>query len=75
MSFSNPTAPKKEKPREEKVNSHTKNICYDERSSDFVQAGTNYGQGFRVPVGHTSNPKSKVDALPYGCKAVNIEAE
>lgn len=39
---------------------------YDERSSCFVSAGTNYGKGHRQPVGREGNPKSKVDVLPYG---------
>ena len=39
---------------------------YDQRSSNFVNAGTHYGVGINQPVGHKGNPKSKVDALPYG---------
>lgn len=39
---------------------------YDQRSSNFVNAGTNYGVGINQPVGHTGNPKSKVDILPFG---------
>lgn len=37
---------------------------YDERSSCFVNAGTNYGTGFKQPVGHIDNGKHKVDVLP-----------
>jgi hypothetical protein len=37
---------------------------YDQRSSNFVNAGTHYGVGHRQPVGHTGNPKVTVDVLP-----------
>lgn len=39
---------------------------YDQRSSNFVNAGTHYGVGINQPVGHSGNPKNKVDVLPYG---------
>ncbi len=38
----------------------------DQRSSNFVNAGTHYGTGITQPVGHEGNPKQKVPALPYG---------
>lgn len=37
---------------------------YDERSSCYVNAGTNYGVGHTQPVGRSGNPKQKVDILP-----------
>ena len=37
---------------------------YDERSSNFVNAGTHYGVGLKQPVGHTGNPKQFADTLP-----------
>lgn len=37
---------------------------YDQRSSNFVNAGTHYGVGINQPVGHTGNPKRTVDVLP-----------
>jgi hypothetical protein len=37
---------------------------YDQRSSNFVNAGTHYGVGHRQPVGHEGNPKDKVAVLP-----------
>ncbi len=37
---------------------------YDQRSSNFVNAGTHYGVGHRQPVGHAGNPKIEVDVLP-----------
>lgn len=39
---------------------------YDQRSSNFVNAGTHYGTGINQPVGHPGNPKAKVDVLPHG---------
>lgn len=37
---------------------------YDQRSSNFVNAGTHYGVGINQPVGHFGNPKSTVPCLP-----------
>jgi len=37
---------------------------YDQRSSNFVNAGTHYGVGINQPVGHEGNPKPVVPALP-----------
>lgn len=37
---------------------------YDERTSCYVNAGSHYGIGFKQPVGHKGDPKSKVDVLP-----------
>lgn len=37
---------------------------YDQRSSNFVNAGTYYGVGHRQPVGHEDNPKQSVSVLP-----------
>lgn len=39
---------------------------YDQRSSNWVNAGTHYGVGINQPIGHEGNPKSRVDVLPYG---------
>jgi len=39
---------------------------YDQRSSCFVNAGTDYKVGHRNPVGHSGNPKPKADTLPFG---------
>jgi hypothetical protein len=39
---------------------------YDQRSSNFVNAGTHYGVGMNQPVGHKDNPKQYVDVLPFG---------
>ncbi len=37
---------------------------YDQRSSNFINAGTHYGVGVNQPVGHKGNPKQFVDAMP-----------
>lgn len=37
---------------------------YDQRSSNFINAGTHYGIAMRQPVGHEGNPKQEVDVLP-----------
>jgi len=39
---------------------------YDQRSSNFVNAGTHYGVGHAQPTGHFGNPKTKVTILPFG---------
>lgn len=36
---------------------------YDQRSSNFVNAGTHYGVGINQPVGHVGNPKSSADGI------------
>jgi hypothetical protein len=38
---------------------------YDQRSSNFINAGTHYGVGHKQPVGHQGNPKQIVDVLPH----------
>ncbi len=40
--------------------------AYDERSSSFINAGTNYGSANRQPVGHTGNPSTRAATLPFG---------
>ena len=39
---------------------------YDQRSSNFLSAGTHYGVGINQPVGHEGAPKQRVAVLPYG---------
>jgi hypothetical protein len=48
---------------------------YDQRSSNFVNAGTHYGVGINQPVGHEGNPKMRVDVLPYGRKSTMRDDE
>jgi len=66
-----PIAPKNQKPNDKPVNGKSSpwNFqCpqYDQRSSCFVNAGTNYGVGFNQPIGHLGEPKQRVDVLPFG---------
>jgi hypothetical protein len=37
---------------------------YDQRSSNFINAGTHYGIGIKQPVGHEGPAKQTVDVLP-----------
>jgi len=37
---------------------------YDQRSSNFVNAGTHYGVGHRQPIGHKGKALSEVPTLP-----------
>lgn len=54
---------------------------YDERTSCYVSAGTDYGIGVTQPVGHSGNPKSegvpkgKVNTLSTYPSSKKIEVE
>lgn len=39
---------------------------YDERTSCYLNAGTDYGIGHRQPIGRSGNPKPSVNVLPSG---------
>jgi hypothetical protein len=43
---------------------------YDQRSSNFINAGTHYGVGINQPVGHKGDPKPSVDVLPRDRRTV-----
>lgn len=43
---------------------------YDQRSSNFVNAGTHYGVGRNQPVGHEGNPKREAATLPRDRRTV-----
>src|ERR1051326_7248684 len=67
--FADPIRIKDQNPKDEPkdgVNSPWDFRCpqYDQRSSNFVNAGTHYGIGHRQPVGHSGDPKQVVDVLP-----------
>ncbi len=71
--FADPIAIKNQNPEckpEDGKNSPWDFRCpqYDQRSSNFVNAGTHYGVGHKQPVGHNGNPKSVVDVLPQSRK-------
>lgn len=69
--FKDPAAIKSQKPNDKPVdgkNSPWDFRCpqYDQRSSVFVNAGTDYGVGIKQPVGSKNDPKMRVDCLPFG---------
>lgn len=69
--FKDPTKIKNQRPQDklkDGKNSPWDFRCpqYDERSSCFVKAGTDYGIGHKQPVGHEGNPKQSVNVLPMG---------
>lgn len=39
---------------------------YDQRTSCFLNAGTDYGIGMAQPIGHSGEAKQRVPTLPYG---------
>ena len=67
--FADPIKIKSQRPKDKPVdgkNSPWDFRCpqYDERSSNFVNAGTHYGVGHRQPVGHSGNPSKTAPTLP-----------
>ncbi len=37
---------------------------YDQRSSNFINAGTHYGNAINQPIGHKGNPKNDAKCFP-----------
>jgi hypothetical protein len=71
--FADPIKIKKQNPvcePENGVNSPWDFRCpqYDQRSSNFVNAGTHYGVGHRQPVGHVGGPRESASTLPLSRK-------
>lgn len=64
--FKDPIKIKNQKPENKPVQTNYPSCDYDERTSVFVNTGTNYGVGHRNPVGHKSDPKMRVETLPFG---------
>ena len=69
--FKDPIAIKKQEPKDKPVDGKKSPwdfTCpqYDQRSSCFLNAGTDYGVGHRQPVGHQDGAKERVDCLPMG---------
>ena len=67
--FADPARIKEQNPQDKPkdgVNSPWDFRCpqYDQRSSNFVNAGTHYGVGIRQPVGHKGNPTFDAPTLP-----------
>ncbi len=69
--FSDPIRIKEQKPKDKPVdgkNSPWDFRCpqYDQRTSCFIKAGTDYGVGHRQPVGSKEATKGTVPVLPFG---------
>lgn len=69
--FSDPLKIKKQEPTDKPVDGKKSPWdfrCpqYDQRSSCFVNAGTDYGVGINQPVGHKGEPKQNAPCLPRG---------
>lgn len=69
--FSDPDAIKYQRPEDKPVDGKKSPWdfrCpqYDQRSSNFLNAGTDYGRGINQPVGHKGNPKRTVPCMPMG---------
>jgi len=68
--FADPIAIRQQNPKDKPVDGKPETIwdfrCpqYDQRSSNFINAGTHYGIGRNQPIGHLGNPKPIVDVLP-----------
>lgn len=67
--FADPIAIKNQNPEDKPkdgVNSPWDFRCpqYDQRSSNFVNAGTHYGVGIKQPIGHKGDPLKTVPVLP-----------
>lgn len=69
--FKDPIAIKSQRPKDKPkdgIRSPWDFTCpqYDQRSSNFVNAGTHYGVGHKQPVGHTGETKIRVPVMPFG---------
>lgn len=75
--FSDPIAIKGQNPKDKPIdgkNSPWDFTCpqYDQRSSDYVKAGTYYGVGHNQPIGHAGNAKPTAETLPQKSKMVKL---
>jgi hypothetical protein len=73
--FKDPIAPRSQKPKDKPkdgVNSPWDFTapCYDERSSCFVNAGTDYGTGFNEPIG--LDRASNKDPMPMKADTIIV---
>lgn len=76
--FSDPISPKNQSPKDKPMDGKKSPwdfTCpqYDQRSSSFVNAGTDYGVGKNQPVGNTGNPKMTVPTLPGKVKTMRTK--
>lgn len=73
--FKDPASIKNQKPKDKPIDGKKSPWdfrCpqYDQRSSCFVNAGTDYGVGYTQPVGNSCDPKQKVGTLPMDRRSV-----
>ena len=70
--FRNPIAPKM---KEKKIRSpwNFEAPPYDQRSGCAINAGTDYGTGFNVPIGTSGKPSANAKRMPDGCKRIDIQ--
>lgn len=64
--FNNPIKAKNPRPKERRIETNYIGPSYDERSSCYMNAGVDYGVGFKAPVGRKGNPNMKAPTLPQG---------
>jgi hypothetical protein len=69
--FSDPIAVRNERPQETPRDAKNspwdfRAPQYDQRSSNFINAGTHYGVGRTQPVGHMDQPKQRAATMPMG---------
>lgn len=69
--FHDPIAIKNQRPKDQPKdgkNSPWDFRCpqYDQRSSNFINAGTHYGTGRTQPIGHKGNPVEHIPTMPMG---------
>jgi hypothetical protein len=75
--FDDPAKIKNQKPKDKPIdgkNSPWDYRCpqYDQRSSYYLNAGTDYGVGFTQPIGHEGNPKQTVSVLPQKARSKSL---
>jgi hypothetical protein len=72
--FKEPNAIKNQKPKDV-TKSPWDFRCpqYDNRSSCFVNAGTDYGVCINQPIGHSNNPKQRAETMPMGVKTMDLK--
>lgn len=78
--FSDPIKVKSQRPKDHPHNGSKSPwdfTCpqYDQRTSNFINAGTHYGVGHRQPVGHQGKPKQTVTTLPQDRKTTMRDDE
>jgi hypothetical protein len=72
--FKDPIAIKNQKPKDVKKSPFDFECpSYDNRSSYFVSAGTDYGIGHEQPIGHLGNAKQFAAVLPQKARTMKVD--